>query len=37
MPCQVFITTTSPSFVQLAPGDERVDYAVDKGTVELRA
>lgn len=37
MPCQVFITTTSPTFVQLAPGDERVDYAVDKGTVELRA
>lgn len=37
MPCQVFITTTSPSFVQLAPGDERVDYAVDRGTVELQA
>lgn len=35
MPCQVFITTTSPTFVQLAPGDERVDYAVDKGTIEL--
>ena len=34
VPCQAFITTTSPDYIQLARGDERRDYRVQGGLVD---
>lgn len=32
-PSQVFITTTSPSHIQIAPGDDRQDFAIRAGII----